>query len=353
MPIILRAPKIVHLIIMFGAVSCFGTIINLNEFEVVDFVLTISSLFYWILAFLFGFTIVKLQSHSIMLTINGFSISFLVILYYYSTIVLFFNFFGAPVMTSLNQSYYVLLLLPFLLMLKKNYLKLIGIIIVSIALTLSNKRGGTIAALAAIGVYFIILTFKKEEKKNERIRTITLIIFSSILLYFVFNYLSSRTEMSLINRFSNLQTDQGSGRLEIWKETYELQMESDIYGWFFGHGYNSVAESKVNVSAHNDFQEVLYDYGFIAFALYISLYFQIFKYLKRMNENNSRFFPPFAASFVLFIIMSSISHLIIYPSYFIYLAFFWGIIIAGFENDQKSLIRLEDPRLNFCSSYKL
>ncbi|MBN1186529.1 MAG: O-antigen ligase family protein [Bacteroidales bacterium] len=341
LPVILPVPKIVLLIFWFGVVSFMSTVINIDRFEIIDFLNTSAFVLYWVSAFLISYTIVTGKFSLMMFSINCMSLTFPIIVYYYFLIVVFFNFFGTETMLGLNQSYYILSLLPFLMSLRKNSLKLFGILIVLIAMIMSNKRGGTVAFLGALGIFFIMIIVQSKSKFKNRLSGISFIIISGIILFIIFNYLSDRTNLSLAQRFQDIGTDRGSGRLDIWKDTYRIQMDSDFPGWIFGHGYDAVSLSSVRKSAHNDFQEVLYDYGIIAFWIYLSIYFQLFKYCKRMYSQNYPLLAPFSASFIMFIVISSISHLVIYPTYFIYFAFFWGIVIADFENKSKNFRSIE------------
>lgn len=332
--IIVRAPTIIHIVAWLGIVSFFSTILNLKNFDLISILTTPLQVLYWVAAFLVAYTIILKQPQLLMVAINGFYISFFIVAYYYFTITLFFNYFGTNRFYSLDQSYYLLFFLPFILKLKKNSLKLIGISIVLSAMLISMKRTGTIALFGALGVYFILAIFHKDKQTYKRFYNSLFVVISLIILNFVFNYVSDKTGGFLLSRFETLQIDEGSGRLDIWKGTFDAQMNADFTSWILGHGYNTVKESIAGNSAHNDFQEVLYDYGIFGFVLYLFIYFQLLSYCKKMYKFSSLHLESFTASCVLFLILSCFSHLIIYPSYFICLAFFWGVSIAGFENEQ-------------------
>lgn len=79
-------------------------------------------------------------------------------------------------------------------------------------------------------------------------------------------------------------------------------------------------------SAHNDFLEVLYDYGIIGFIMFIYLHVRVAKTTYKLHKHRSSYFIPYMVSFIIFVVMSIVSHLIIYPTYFCCLVAFWAYI---------------------------
>ena len=158
----------------------------------------------------------------------------------------------------------------------------------------------------------------------------------SNLLNILVSFDDKSYDINILDRLETIFEDKGSGRLGIWENTWEMQMDSSLAGWIFGHGFNAVYINSVpQYSAHNDFLEVLYDFGIIGFILYINFYIIIIKYSKKLYNARSKYTAPFVSSIVLALIMSITSHLIIFPTYFIYLCLFWGVIIADCDKNLK------------------
>jgi len=329
-----RTPLIVSIVTIFGIFSISTTFVNMEVFdEIIEVILSpLIDLTYWVSAFLFSYIIVKNQASIVKFASTSFYLSIPVIAYFYFIVALYFNSFGAKNYQGINAAYYLLLLLPFILMMKNNILKLLGIATVTIALFMSTKRTGIIALAISLIAYYILNVFSKENKRKSKLISIIAILLAGAAFTVLFIYISDQTGGYLLNRFTTIEQDEGSGRTDIWINTINLQLDSNALGWLIGHGYNSVANTFVGYSAHNDFLEVLYDYGIIGFSLYVVFYVQLIGIGKKMYRYNYRYLNSFAISCILLFVLSLFSHLIIYPTYFIYLSFFWGMTIADFEN---------------------
>ena len=73
--------------------------------------------------------------------------------------------------------------------------------------------------------------------------------------------------VNVTNRFEAMNEDEGNGRLDIYSDVFVQYLDSDLFSQLFGHGYNMVSVVLKGPSAHNDFLEVLYDYGIIGFII--------------------------------------------------------------------------------------
>ena len=96
-------------------------------------------------------------------------------------------------------------------------------------------------------------------------------------------------------------------------------------------------DSPLELSAHNDFLEVLYDYGLIIFILYLALWYYVIKRLVYHIRINSIYSLPYFCSFAIFLLLSMVSHLILYASYFNYLVMFWGCMEGLKDKDLLSI----------------
>ena len=231
----------------------------------------------------------------------------------------------------LNDVYYLLLLLPWVLLCPKALWKYAGIVLIAIIVLWSMKRTALLALTVALVVYFL----------SEKIRNRTLLdwrwlivscLFALISLQ-VYFYVDDQNEGFLSSRILSAADDGGSGRLDIYQEVFRLQRKSSIDEWLLGHGhdtvrkFNTLQESEY-LSAHNDWLEVMFDYGLPALALYCCLHFFLLSYTCRLLVKRSYYGPPMAASYILFFMLSLTSHLVLYASYFGYLMSFWGCICA-------------------------
>ena len=91
-------------------------------------------------------------------------------------------------------------------------------------------------------------------------------------------------------------------------------------------GFDTVKGKDITMalSAHNDFLEVLYDFGAIGFIFYVLIHLSLIKWTLRLFRARSELAFPVLISYVCFIVMSMVSHLILYPTYFGLLTAFWA-----------------------------
>ena len=149
----------------------------------------------------------------------------------------------------------------------------------------------------------------------------------------LFVYLGSNdsNKENVFERFENIEKDKGSGRLEVWEITSSMIVDQDIIKLFVGNGYNTVLrDSRLQLSAHNDFLEVAYDYGLIGLFLYVCAFISLGLYIVKMILTRSKYAPSAAMLFIIYSAQSLISHIIIYYwANIIMLSF--GYIIALYQ----------------------
>lgn len=314
-------------IMLFGLIMQISILVN-NDGAVEDLLNQIVNAGYWLLAFLYAYVWVR-KNNSIMFCVNFFAISFLLIFYLYIEItkVTYLS------LTAVNFVYFVILMLPLLLMLHNTTFKLLALSMMFGAVVLSFKRAGMLALMFGILAHFFIEYYISNRNRRVQILLLSLLV---AMLIAGGMWDSSNSEMGSFwdSRMETIISDGGSGRFDIWEETILLQMNSDIAGWIVGHGYSRVyLDSQLSQSAHNDFMEILYDYGIFALILYLNIYRYLFTYFKAMCIKKVKLAAPFGVSIVMFIMLSVVSHLVIYPTYFVYLSFFWGAALAKFDNE--------------------
>ena len=140
---------------------------------------------------------------------------------------------------------------------------MIGIFIIFVAILGSLKRGGIVALIASIFIYFLVYQYYYRKKKLKFFTIFLSIVFFASLFFF-YDYVEQVTDGLISRRFKSITTDEGSGRLEIYSSVWGLICNSNFDEFLLGSGWQGVT-SKLGRSAHNDFLEVLYDFGVIVF----------------------------------------------------------------------------------------
>jgi O-antigen ligase len=144
----------------------------------------------------------------------------------------------------------------------------------------------------------------------------------------------------VLERLESMAEDQGSGRLDIYSETIKYIANSTPWQTLMGHGYVSTRDILASgKSAHNDWLEVQFDFGAVGLLLYALLHACLIRKSHSLIRGRSPLAAAFAASYALFFFMSMTSHLIIYPTYYLFLVAFWGMIEGLTRRERRECVR--------------
>lgn len=235
-----------------------------------------------------------------------------------------------------NTIYLFFLTLPWLLFGANKQTTLVLVFLFTVLALLSMKRSVMLAIVLMWGFYFLY------GMKGRRSIIITIVISLVVLggLYFAYDKVDSMTGGVLSERVNKEETDEGKGREAVWILTLDMIQKSSPAELITGHGHFGVRQNSwLEISAHNDFLEVIYDYGLVIFFLYLCLWGYVIRRAYYLYKNKSELFLPYAASLSIFLVMSMVSHLILYTTYFNYLVMFWGMAEAILETERKEVTR--------------
>jgi len=222
---------------------------------------------------------------------------------------------------NINISYIPLLLLFIILAINNKYVSGVSIILVCIALLVSGKRGGTIAFFFAIFLT-ILLWFSNNNKR----KAILLLIFIGGVIFYLLYFTDFLSANRTLERFFDNNGDMDSGRSNIYMNVFTMFLKSDFFNMLLGHGFGTVElHSKSGLSAHDDFLEVLYDFGVVGLILYCRFHYCFFIKVLHFYKLRSYYAYPMIFAYACFFILSIVSHMFGYP-YFYLLAFFLGYI---------------------------
>ncbi len=245
---------------------------------------------------------------------------------------------------TVNTVYYPLMLLP-LVFTKRNKMSVVlGILLLLFATLISEKRTALIALVLALVIPIIINPNSKRKSKFKRAILFLLVGLAVFALAYLFILYF---EIDIIDRFMNLSNDGGSGRNHIYATVWQSIKNLGVRDLFIGNGFNGVANDKIvmlidsNIfgfeytSAHNDFLEIIYDYGIIGLLLYVFFLAQMVKVLFKLYINRSRYFSMALSATILYLVVSTSSHLIIYPTYIVFLLMFMSVASNRFGKGEK------------------
>ena len=242
--------------------------------------------------------------------------------------------------TYINLIYYSLLLLPMVLVIKDNLIRAAICILMFIAVLLSVKINAILCFLGAIVLYVFVNSIIENSKlrKAKALLTIYIIIILVSIFLFIFDSWFNIPWLNRLN-FHYMIESGAHDRFLIWKEIIEIQKQSTIKQWLWGHGFDGVSKyTKWKISAHNDYLEVLFDYGIVSFIVYVSFLVRLCSINLSMIKDKFRYAAAFTSSLFIVILMSFTSHLVYYPTYYIYITIFWGVVLAIYNRESEIYI---------------
>lgn len=214
----------------------------------------------------------------------------------------------------LGISYYMLFALPLAFLVKQWKWKILFIVVAFAIILSSMKRGGAAALIIGLIVYFMVY-LKIRSYNIIKAFTILVVVLSVLAAAFLF-FGSQEVEgerMTLVERFENVGQDGGSNRDRVYSKTIDMIASQDGIGWFVGNGYNAVlVDSTIHYSAHNDYLEILYDYGIIGLLMYVFFTLSFFRLALRLTLKKDELAPIVCFQFSNFILMGNVSHIFIY-----------------------------------------
>lgn len=205
-------------------------------------------------------------------------------------------------------AYYALYLLPLILATDKRWIRIISIVVISVIIISSVKRGGLLALALGMFVYLYVSRLVADKSVKSSIVLYVYLIIMAAFLFFLIQYLGD----DIVERFLDSDDDTGSGRLDIWESLYRRLKTQDITFWIFGNGHlATTVYSWENLTAHNDFLEILYNYGLFNLLIYVSFIFSAIAYTIRAIRQKSKLAPCLAMFLTIFLILSTISIIIL------------------------------------------
>ncbi|MCF2658965.1 O-antigen ligase family protein [Parabacteroides distasonis] len=221
-----------------------------------------------------------------------------------------------------NAVFFPLMMLPWIACMSNTTKRWMMVAIIAICAITALKRSGIIIISVSTTVLFYG-DFIYRKRLNVKKILAALLVVTGIFLIFRYKA-DSITDVN--QRFDMLQEDGGNGRDLIYEDVIDRYSKSDFISKTFGRGFDTVKGKDTNMalSAHNDFLEVLYDFGAIGFVFYILIHFSLIKWTFRLFRACSQLAFPVLISYACFIVMSLVSHLILYPTYFGLLVSFWA-----------------------------
>lgn len=239
---------------------------------------------------------------------------------------------------AVSDAYYIIGLLPIMLVLNKRR-PYIPIFFAGFVIIISGKRAGMIAFALMVISYYVIEAIRTKRHKDFAISFFSL-LFIILIVYVAFVVINQNFNSKLLMRLLKLQQDGGSGRSDRWIYILKQFENSSLFNTIFGHGDAAVSKLLPEYAghtghAHNDFIELLYNYGIFSVICYI--FFYIYLIIEFINMIRKKY--EYAAHFLMAIICSLnialFSYYVIDPTYITSGMICFGYLISDFKKKEK------------------
>ena len=225
----------------------------------------------------------------------------------------------------------ILVLTPFVLM-DKSKMKYVHIVISLALVLISAKRSAIIAIVPAYVIYFIISLLSQGKKQaTNKLK----ILIPLVLIVAVLYYLSTKGLFgTVLERFRAMNDDSGSGRDLIYFPLLKSFSVSPFFQQLFGHGTGST-RVVVGKLAHNDFLQVLFDYGLISLSIFVIIYIGFIRMAFRMRRRKDVFLEEYSVyvyNLVLFVVIGVLNCFISSPHIFSVSILCFGFLIGRYHS---------------------
>jgi len=175
-----------------------------------------------------------------------------------------------------NQAYGFVALMPFVFLIKRRMLSIVVMAFIMFFIIQGAKRGAVITGAGGI-VLFIYYQLRTINKKNK-VKGYALTFIGISGLAFYANDFYKKNEY-LISRMQELDEGGVSGRDTIFATIFNSWVQSDnLWNLIFGYGFAASWDIAGNF-AHNDWLELLSNFGLLGVTLYVIIFYAALKYI--------------------------------------------------------------------------
>lgn len=230
--------------------------------------------------------------------------------------------------------YYILGILPYILTITDKKRWLIPIFVTAISVFISQKRAGFFALVGLIIILYSIGSLRGKGIKSAIWKNILLVLLI-IAGYYLMVYMDSKFNLRLFTRLEGLEEDGGSGRDVRWQYILNAIDHSSLPQLLFGHGFAGAYRLYQGSHAHNDFLEVMYDYGFVTLVPYFAYYMIQASNAVKMAKEKYPHYAQFMASLFVSLCVAMFSYYVINATYIICGCFTQGVLLAEWRKNRE------------------
>ena len=200
-----------------------------------------------------------------------------------------------------NAAYGFVNLIPFLFLIKKNkILPLIGMLVLIFFIIQGAKRGAIV--VGGVGLLVFVYYQLRTVEKKYRVRGY-LFAFIGIVIVSYFTYNLYFENEFLIHRMQLMLEGDSSARDRIFDKIFYGWYNSDnILNFLFGFGFAGSQKLAAGSFAHNDWLELLSNFGLLGVSIYLILFYSAYKYIRNSYWDTDKKILMFAVVSMWFLI---------------------------------------------------
>lgn len=184
-----------------------------------------------------------------------------------------------------NVAYSFVFLLPYVFLFKSRLVSIFSMLILFIFIIQGAKRGALIVGI--VGALFFIYHQLKVIDVKHRFRDY-FIFFVGVLSSVIYLYQYFLNNEYFVSRIDALEEGNSSGRDIIFSNLINGWYNSDNFlNYIFGYGFASTLRLAFGSYAHNDWLELLINFGLVGVMLYTVIFYSLLKTSYRMRSTNS------------------------------------------------------------------
>lgn len=183
-----------------------------------------------------------------------------------------------------NAAYMFVNLIPFLFLFKRRKIvSVVGMLILIFFIIQGAKRGAMLVGSFGL-VLFLFYQLRTIDKKH-RLKGYAITLLGIIVMIY-YTYGSFLENEFLIKRMELLSEGGVSGRDIIYANIFNNWYNSDnLFNFLFGYGFAGSQKLAYGSFAHNDWLELLSNFGILGVSIYMILFYSSFKLLRKSNWN--------------------------------------------------------------------
>lgn len=209
-----------------------------------------------------------------------------------------------------NSVYYILPVLPCFMYYYPKY-RYYALMLVIVLIIFSIKRSAFLIIVFSV-LWLMYCSYKKIIVLKKNILWILTIglVGSVLVMTFGSDYLDA-----ILDRFSNISEDGGSGRDLIFESAWTMFMQADINHQLLGSGPRFFwANSQTITAAHDDFLEIIISCGIIGVLIFIVMHVLLIKMIVYLVKAKSDVAIPMGICYIMFLVWNLIACQFAYQS---------------------------------------